>query len=574
MTERSLNTEFGDPAFEHLVRSRLAQLADQAPTDVWRPGEIMVSASNPNRVPDQQRKRRRWAGIGAAIVALIGGIGLTTVAIESAGDNGGAASPEAAVAVFVDAIEHGDVLGAVDIVDPTEVAAVRSAVEDVVNQGKRLDLVGEKFSLGSVNGIVVKATKLTLSTEMVAGDEAIVTATGGTISTSIDPNAFAHGGVLADVITASGGTTQLSGRSSPLILATVQRDSRWYVSVGYTAAEYLRRSNTLASLDVTTPPAEGFATPDDAVTALYQRLFSGDITGAVATAAPGEGDALARSASLWVPSAERVFANGTASGLDLHIDGFSYATHGAGARKTLTPTSFVLTGTVPPGWMHTPDVVGTSTPKTVRIERKDGCTVFDANAVRVLGIARASGVQPLADGSIRECGEEQPAMGFFLFLFSSVSGELPAVATVQINGQWYFSPVGTIAASVVQLLSGVTDRSALFDSSLALFIYGTNRWFLSQELTGRSVAALPAACATLVTSADGNVTGLIADPSPTAARQCNEQFPGSLVVNPPSTVTPASTPTPQLPTASTPPTSTPNSELPPTPQLPTASTAG
>ena len=78
--------------FETLLRQRLHQLADHAPTTVHSLDEIRVRHARPDRAR-RDRRHRRTAGIGATVAALLGGIGFTVVALNGAG-SAGAASPE------------------------------------------------------------------------------------------------------------------------------------------------------------------------------------------------------------------------------------------------------------------------------------------------------------------------------------------------------------------------------------------------------------------------------------------------------------------------------------------------
>ena len=69
---------------------------------------------------------------------------------------------------------------------------------------------------------------------------------------------------------------------------TVERDGRWYVSVEYTVAEYVRRA---AGWEIPAPVTRtpvGFDSPEEAATAFYDRLASLDLQSALDTFAPGE----------------------------------------------------------------------------------------------------------------------------------------------------------------------------------------------------------------------------------------------------------------------------------------------
>ncbi len=594
-----MRDQLNDPElepFESIVHGQLHRLADLAPTTVRRPDEVSLTTGSGTGKRGERRNRRRFAGIGASIIVLAGGVGITSVALNSAGD-GGAASPKDAVWKFVDAVQHQDILGAVDVVDPDEVAAVRSAFTDAASQGKRLELVDGSFSLSSVKGVEVTFNDLALDDEQISSDEAVVTATAGSVTTSFDPAAFAFGSVIREAhgtdLKTTSKTAELAG-AKPVMLATVKRNGRWYVSVSYTIAEYARRATKAAPLSTTTPPSDGFATPEESVTALYERLLSGNLISAVATAAPGEGDALARSVSLWGESAEKFFAKGTTAGLDLHLTGVKYSTEADGDRRALTPTAFVLSGTVPGSWNHSrpfdptlPTVIYTRTggsvivpagsplpanvkglpttneypsndanqtsanadgtvlpfldpsldltkPLPIHIERADGCTTFDAVSATLLATRNNTDIHELAGGRVQVCsaaGLGGISAVYIVLAAGTGFTSLPTVATVRVGGQWYVSPIGTVANQVLHILRDVPDRSSLLDSDLAYVIYGTSLQTLQLSLVGHPTSSIDPLCLPIVTSADGTVTAIIGDPRIADVRACGNALNDSTSVS-------------------------------------------
>jgi hypothetical protein len=332
--------------FEALLRDRLHRLADTAPTTVRSITDIPITRTG----ADRPHGTRRLAGIGASIAALVGVAGITTVTLSGTGESG-AATPEEAVLQFADALADEDVLGMIEVADPAEVPALRQAFEDAVGEAQRLDLLGGSFSLDGVSGVDVTIDGLVLATEELAPDVAVVRATGGLIGATFDPAAFAFGDGLAGAANeATSATTDLAGPDTEVLLATVRRDGRWFVSVSYTVAEYARRDAGVTFPTGTPIAPEGFDSPTDAATAFYTRVLATDFAGAVATAAPGEGDALARYASLWLPAAIEWATGEVAAGLDVRLTSVDYDVSGSGDRRRVEATSFVLAGTVPAGW--------------------------------------------------------------------------------------------------------------------------------------------------------------------------------------------------------------------------------
>ena len=342
---RAIEPEFSE--IETLLRRRLTQLADHAPATVRAPHELAVSPTT-DAVPN---RRRRAAGIGATIAVIAGGIGISTVAFQGASNPGGADSPEEAVREFADAVEREDVLGMIDVALPEEVTALRAVFEDATNEVERVGILDESFSLAAVAGIDITLPGLTLTTESIGADLAVVTATGGIVNATFDPTVFPLGSVVREVLGDDLATSQLSeplsGSDPSVMLATVARDGRWYVSLGFTVAEYAR----VAAGAEFPPPATiervGLDSPEAAALTFYERLAALDLEGAIATMAPGEGDALLRYSPLFLPNATAAIERGRADGLTVSISDVEFETSGSGDHPTLTPVSFVVDGTVP-----------------------------------------------------------------------------------------------------------------------------------------------------------------------------------------------------------------------------------
>jgi hypothetical protein len=345
---RPIDSDFGET--ETLLRRRLNELADHAPVTVRQPDELTVSWST----ADTPNRRRRAAGIGATIAVIAGGVGISTVAFQGASNPGGADSPAEAVQAFADALDREDVLGMIDVALPEELSALRSVFEDATREAERVGILDESFSLEAVEGIDLAVPGLTLTTENLDADLAVVTATGGTFDAKFDPASFPLGSVVREVVgdelVARHTSHPLAGTDPGVMLATVARDGRWYVSLGFTLAEYAR---VAAGAELPSPIAierVGGESPEAATVAFYERLAALDLEGAIAMMAPGEGDALVRYSPLFVPDAQAAIERERARGLSVSISGVELQSSGDGDRRTMTPESFVVEGTVPSTW--------------------------------------------------------------------------------------------------------------------------------------------------------------------------------------------------------------------------------
>ena len=610
--------------FEMLLREQLHQLADHAPTTVHSLDDIRVQHHTGRAGLGRERREgrhRRTAGIGASIAALVGAVGFTAVALTGAG-TAGAASPEAAVRAFLEATAEEDILGMIDALDPAEVPAARAGSEQGRAEAVDADLLSEGFSLDGLDGFDVAFDQLDLVTETLADGLAVVNVAAGSTTWTFDPATFPLGEQLQEAfgddlaVTTDG--ADLLDLVSPAMLATVERDGRWYVSVSYTLAEYARQSADLAMPD-TQLTAVGADSPEAAADEFFSNLVSLDLAGALATAAPGEGDALLRYAPLLIDGLADGIASWTADGFDLQLSDTSYVVEGDGSRRTLVAERFTIRGTIPepetygyfdptlptiiwsadgmgavvldagvalpatvegldfdPDFQY-PDGMTNSTwanpdgtvsplpekpvsdgPDTFEIARADGCTTWSGQgAVSTFGpvdammgwsdvgpsetqaveavtdddIAIGSdgtsssnevtgeastfgdvlGYEQIDDDSWRSCSPSTGGIGLFALLSTSGLADLPPLEVVEVDGQWYVSPIGSVASIVVDLVSSVREAGSLLDSQIAPFVVGTDRNSLEMIFVGQPAESFTPECQLLVTTDGSTVTGLVSD---------------------------------------------------------------
>ena len=565
---------------ETLLRQRLTQLADHAPTTVHIPGEVPVVATA------HSPRRGRRAGVIAAVTALIGAGGFTTYSFLGASNDGGAATPQEAVTTFASAMEHEDLLGMIDVTLPEEVGVLRAAVDSATSDAKRVGLVSTDFNADGVKGIDISVDDLTLDTNFFEGGLAAVTATGGRVSTSFDPAAFPFGDKLRALLGSPSSATavaDIASMTTPLVLMTVERDGRWYVSIEFTIAELVRHSAHLDEPGPVSRTSVGFDSPQQAVDALFSRVSALDLPAALETFAPGE-DAMAWLAQSWVDKAQAGIQRARANGWSVNLSGLTYETIGDGDHLTLRPLTFKVEGTVPAGYNQDssgsadpslPTVVTafdgsgyalippgempatidglhftnifpatnggaynftsadpdgnvtplefptapTGDPQPFSIERADGCTTYrGAGAESLFGI---SSIGQAVDGGYQVCSDAGALGGLSLLVLASGFENLPSISVVQSGGKWYVSPLGTVLASATTSLHDVGDGASLFDSPLGLFIYGpVNRTLMERVLDGQSVDQIDETCLPALTIDNGVITGVVADPPPAAVRAC------------------------------------------------------
>lgn len=344
-TDESLDIDQPDAPFEALLRSRLHELADHAPATVHAVDELSVRRT--------ERGRRNWrsAGIAASVVALVGAGSLAFV-VSGRNDVAGADSPDAAVSEMVAAIENSDVLGVIDLLDPAEVPALRAALDRGRSTAEQIGAIRSDLSLDKLQGLDIDVADLSLSTEELAPDLAVVTPVSGSITATLDPAAVPLGPDVAAAMDPGAEPMTATGEFGDSLdgvrIATVERDGRWFVSLQYSVAESARQA---ADKPFPTEPAVvpvGAATPTDAATRFYTALVQRDAAGLATSFAPGEGDALLRYAPLWVPALQQGFDESRLPGDTGAVSGIEVQVDGSGSRVMAEPVAYTVEGTVDP----------------------------------------------------------------------------------------------------------------------------------------------------------------------------------------------------------------------------------
>jgi hypothetical protein len=519
---------------EALLRQRLAQLATYAPTAVNLPNEVQVVAAN------RPVGRGRRAGVIAAVTALIGAGGFTTYSFLGASNDGGAATPQEAVQTFVSAMNHEDILGMIDVTLPVEVDALRAAVDSIASDAKRIGVLADDFNTSGVQGLDLGVDDLELETNHLEGGLATVTASRGMFTASFDPQAFRFGQQVRSWLDAGQpvdtDVIDLALSNPHYFVMTVERDGRWYVSLEYTIAEYVRRAAGWEMPGPVTRAPIGFDSPEAAVTGFYETLATLDLQSAIDTFAPGE-DAMAWLAQAWIADAQSAIDRGRADGWSVQVSGLSYETIGIGDRLTLRPLTFKVSGTTPAGYnqdssssvdpaqetvvmaydrsgyalvpagqqvpatidgltfsnvfpsddgyynMTSANADGTVTPlvfpteptggpQPFAIERADGCSTLTGSVAQSMFGSTTNPRVTPIEGGYQVCGNDNDGFGILGLVIGGNSSVLPAVSVVQSGGKWYVSPLGTVLGSVSTNFRDVEDGAGLFDSPLAPFIYG------------------------------------------------------------------------------------------------------
>lgn len=251
-----------------------------------------VAVTQPTVPP--KRSKRLAVGAAAVVAVAAGAFGVLTL---SAG--GGADDAGAAVENMFDAIDHEDVIGVAESLDPNERQILRPAVEDAGQQAKRVKLASDDLDLRDVAGFDIEVKGLSYTTEDLGDGITAVDLTGGTVSSVTDLDKMPFGSSIrtildrdaadqgGDVNRKDSGTIDLDG----IRLIALRSNGGWHVSAFYSIAEAIRLDQ-----DDVRPvpdfgngvPAKGADSPETAVREALDAAVTADVQRLVELTPPGE----------------------------------------------------------------------------------------------------------------------------------------------------------------------------------------------------------------------------------------------------------------------------------------------
>ena len=382
------------------------------------------------------KPRGRTAALMVGIVAVLG---TAVFAGLSLADDGNA--PEDPVRAMLEAVEQGDVLGALEQLHPGERDALRQPMTDLVDELNRLDVL-RGADLGDLSGIEVTIDDLELASERLGPDVAAVTVVGGRGSYRFAPAELPLGGFLRDLIgdgldeSASAGEDVLATDDEDDVIATVKSGGRWYVSIGYSVAEAARRDAGVPFDqlgDGVTP--RGADSPEDAVRELVAAAQEVDVRRMVELLPPGELSALHDYAALFLDDA--VAAADDARGtFDLDVSELELDSDTSGDRARVFIRDVAFSARVGGG----------------SITYEDGCTTTAMPGAEVFELCAGDDPEEVLGGMWSGGGMFGDLFGDIEPPELSFADEQPpyGIATVRVDGTWYVSPTRTILDNLVE----------------------------------------------------------------------------------------------------------------------------
>jgi hypothetical protein len=239
-------------------------------------------------LPAQPRRRHgKLIGSIAAVVVLGAGAAISYVAF-AAGDSG-AGSPQKAVQNLVADLQNSDLIGVLDDLVPGERTALSAPIRDDIASLKRLSVLSSSANPSSVPGVHFATHDLTYADKTITVNDhvQIVQITGGSVDLGTDaaklPFTQRFLGVAKPPKTPSSRHVAIT---QPVRIATEKVGGSWYASLFYTAAD------DAAGHAIPSPsnsiPAHGADSATDAVEKMVRSLLAGDVTSALSLVSPVE----------------------------------------------------------------------------------------------------------------------------------------------------------------------------------------------------------------------------------------------------------------------------------------------
>jgi hypothetical protein len=411
---------------------------------------------------------------------------LAVVLLQANGGSAvGASDPQGAVNGLAKAIDNQDVIAGLAAVAPEESAAATDLLRALISKAQANNLIASKDK--PLAGLTTKVQGLQLEVTQIHPLVARVNVNGGVLSYAFDPAQLAAPlrDDLGDSVQHAAGSFSADQAKSGIdnynqqhdhhlsgaFLMTVKRNGRWFVSLFYTVAEYLRQAAGLpaANYDATTGSLKsGAATPDDAI--------KGILTGTLTDPVPMLGflppdtfrvvydymDSIKSALGKFnVPSGASAGSGGRFDFhlVDLHTTAQSTGTNTAqlfidSATFTMTVTSTADFGACPPT-SGPPTASGSGglsgqacvAPASLR---SDTATVTDKITIKITGTcASITGVTtstgPQHPGPQHPGPQHHATSACLSKAAPGLKLDKFFLMTIRERGGWYLDPLGTIA---------------------------------------------------------------------------------------------------------------------------------
>ncbi len=402
-----------------------------------------LSFDEPTRPPG--RSRIALGGLVVGVVAL-GAAGVFAIG-QLRSNTSGAASPEDVGTEFMEALEHEDVLGLMDLLLPGEREVFRQPMVDLVSELSRLEVLSAEATLADLAGLDIDMTNESTEVESTNVADISNITMSATMSASIDGDQLPIGDLISDLagdrFTPSDLDLPTTTDEFSLPMTVVEEDGRWYLSVFHTAAEAIRGQLGEPIPDVGLVPTGG-SSPEGAIDVLLDGVEQLDLAKIVSAINPNEAAALQRYAPMFLDDIDELASEAP---LDWQVTRSGYDVAGSGSERSVTITAL--------------RVDGAADGMAFSVEFVDGCLLVEAEGEQVdtCDVTAIEDDTPavLDDffGGSLEITELTTA---FEEVFADY--EQPGITVNEVDGQWFVSPLGSGFDQFLALLRAL-DRDEI-----------------------------------------------------------------------------------------------------------------
>lgn len=400
--------------------------------------------------------KRRWPKVLAVMTVLaVAGVATVLILVAGSRDRGGAATPDDAINGFIRAADRGDVLGALDLLLPTERDALRESIRKIFEEGQRSGALPAEAEIASLDGLAVALEAAPDLAEPLADDLAALEVSGS---------------VASDVQVAGQNPIGVERRDVRFRIVSQQFDGRWYVSLWASVAENVRvrATRALSWPPAGAPLAVGAPTAIEAASTMLgaiERMSLGEL---LAVLDPEEAAVLHRVAPWFLEDAQRALDTWLADeGFSIRISDpkFTAITRGPNAIVTLEGVQAAIRT------------------DSLDVAVRENCGIFSSPGradVREC-LSSAEGARDAFSSEVIRLGVPQAVLRAVLLyddlrvLLDGV--EENGVAVRNVGGRWFVRPTGTVLGIATRAMSNAdqTGTEAIANDIEALVRVLTGR---------------------------------------------------------------------------------------------------
>ncbi len=378
---------------------------------------------------------------------------------------GGESNPQASVTALFSTLSNSDPIGLADQLDPAEAALFTDLNSDIITELKRLDVLSSDASADTLTGTKITVKDLTYAgdNEVINDHLQIVKLTGGTITVESNPSNLplsdkvkdAFGSEL-DQVQPQSQTVNIADEvanngGEPFRIATVKRGDQWYVSLFYSIADNATHQAGLPNPTAADAiAAQGSSSPEEAVNTLIDAATTGDLKTVIAVTPPDEMGALHDYGQLILDQADSGSLEGDMQDLGFTIDNVTWDVSDVTAGKKVSIKSLDFTYEGQTATIERDPSAGSL---TISAPGQPAVTIDDDTIdTYIAEYADSSDLDPQAVEIIKREFKQIIGLG---------------LVTVQVDGQWYVSPVRSFGDVFTSLLKGLEPGDVDYLISLA-----------------------------------------------------------------------------------------------------------